>query len=84
MAWYRARSREVARGFVAVIDEGIRAIRERPEAWSTWRGCDDVRRRILPRFPYSIVYVIEDAAIVVVALAHHKRRPGYWVPRIGQ
>ena len=47
-----------------------------------WPGRDDVRRRVLRRNPFAIVYLIDDGAIVIVAVAHHKRRPGYWLPRL--
>jgi toxin ParE1/3/4 len=80
-AWYRERSREAARGFADAITEGARSIREHPEAWPTWRRAD-VRRRVLRRYPYSIFYAIEAETIVIVAIAHHKRRPGYWLPRL--
>jgi toxin ParE1/3/4 len=83
-AWYRERSREAARGFVAVIDEGIQAVREHPGAWPTWRGREDVRRRSVRRFPYSIIYAVEGDAVVILAIAHHRRRPGYWLPRVGR
>ena len=80
-SWYRERSREAARGFTAAVAEGLQSIRERPEAWPTWQRAD-IRRRVLPRYPYSIFYVIEGDMIVIVAVAHHKQRPGYWLPRV--
>ena len=79
--WYRERSREAARGFADAIAEGTRSIREHPEAWPTWRRAD-LRRRVLRKYPYSIFYVIEGETIVIVAVAHHRRRPGYWLPRL--
>ena len=39
-----------------------------------------LRRTI--RFPFSIIYALEENEIVVVAVAHHGRRPGYWQSRI--
>jgi len=42
----------------------------------------EARRRVLRRFPYSIVFLLEPAEIVIVAVAHHKRRPGYWIGRV--
>ena len=36
------------------------------------------RRCLVPQFPYAIIFTIEPASILVVALAHAKRRPGYW------
>ena len=81
-AWYRERSHTAARTFAVMLDEGIRSIRELPAAWPTWPGRTDVRRRVLRRFPYTIVYVIDQGTLVVVAVAHQRRKPGYWLPRL--
>lgn len=40
------------------------------------------RRFLVHRFPYSTVYVARDPSSHVVAVAHHKRRPGYWRRRL--
>jgi len=39
------------------------------------------RRYVLPDFPYSVIYFVE-AAIIIVAVAHDRRRPGYWRERL--
>ena len=80
-SWYRERSSEAARSFTSAVAEGMQAIRERPEAWPTWRRAD-VRRKVLHKFPYSMFYIVERGVVVIVAVAHHKRRPGYWIPRL--
>jgi plasmid stabilization system protein ParE len=36
------------------------------------------RRAVLRRFPFTIVYAERDDEIVIVAIAHDRRRPGYW------
>ena len=41
----------------------------------------DVRRVRVRRFPYQVVYVTLDDDIVVIAVAHDRRRPGYWASR---
>ena len=41
-----------------------------------------LRRVVLHRFPFSLIYSVETDAIVIVALAHQRRRPGYWKSRI--
>jgi toxin ParE1/3/4 len=41
-----------------------------------------VRRRIVERFGVEIDYVVEDDALVVIAVFHGKRRPGYWRARL--
>jgi len=40
------------------------------------------RRCLVPQFPYSIVFSIEPEFILVIAVAHAKRKPGYWDDRI--
>jgi toxin ParE1/3/4 len=82
-SWYREESREAARGFTAAIAEGMQSIRERPGAWPTWRRTE-LRHRVLRRYPYSIFYLVEDDVVVVVAVAHHKQRPGYWLERLSR
>lgn len=41
---------------------------------------EGVRRRHLKRFPYSVLYEVETATVTVLAVAHHRRKPGYWKP----
>jgi toxin ParE1/3/4 len=81
LAWYAERSLDAADGFSDAIDHGIRGIRELPEAWPMWPGRPDVRTRVVQRYPYSIVYVVRGANIVIIAFAHHRRHSGYWVHR---
>ncbi len=80
--WYHERSRAAALSFARAVAEGVQSIREHPEAWPIWKG--EVRRRVLRRLPYSIFYLIEGELVVIVAVAHHKLRPGYWLPRLRQ
>ncbi len=40
------------------------------------------REWILPRLPYSLIYEENDAELVLVAFAHHRRKPGYWKRRL--
>ena len=40
-----------------------------------------VRAKTLVRFPYSLMYVVEEHELYIVALAHQARRPGYWADR---
>lgn len=80
VTWYRARSQDAARGLVNAVDEGLDSIRERPLSCPTWRG-GPVRRLVLRRFPYSLFFVMGNATAVILAVAHHSRRPGYWTQR---
>jgi hypothetical protein len=41
-----------------------------------------VRAKVLVRFPYSLMYVVEPQDLFIVAVAHQSRRPGYWADRL--
>ena len=41
-----------------------------------------IRKRILRKFRYSLIYTIEKDSLLILAVAHHSRRPGYWVGRV--
>ena len=42
----------------------------------------EFRRTLLHRFPFSLIYALERLGLVIVAVAHHGRAPGYWRSRI--
>jgi toxin ParE1/3/4 len=41
-----------------------------------------VRKRVLPTFSYSLLYSLEGDGALILAVAHHKREPGYWGERV--
>jgi plasmid stabilization system protein ParE len=77
--WYLERSPTAAVRFSIELDEAEAAILERPEAWPT--GEHGTRRYLLHRFPFAVIYRIEESRIVIVAVAHARRRPRYWTDR---
>ncbi len=66
--------------FADDIQEALASIRMYPQLGSVIVG--PYRRKLLSRFPFSIIYVAESEAITIVAVAHHRRRPDYWQNRI--
>jgi plasmid stabilization system protein ParE len=54
-------------------------IAEYPEAWSVERG--EVRKCLLHKFPYKLLYSIEKDHILIIAVAHQHRKPDYWIER---
>jgi toxin ParE1/3/4 len=74
--WYQERSLRAAEGFVGELEKGIDAVSEAPHRWPIYElGC---RRYPMVRFPYLIIYRETTTSIQVVAVAHGRRRPGYW------
>lgn len=45
-------------------------------------GAAGLKRLVLRRFPFSVVVHVDEDETIVVAFAHHARRPGYWRDRI--
>ena len=62
------------------VRHSLLRIQQYPQAWSTERK--EIRRYILHKFPYKILYSIQDDKIVVLAFAHLHRQPDYWIDRI--
>ena len=61
------------------IQQALRRLRRWPLAAPVERG--DIRRLILSRFPYKLLYSVEADRIYVIAVAHLHRAPDYWVDR---
>jgi hypothetical protein len=60
----------------------FKRIKLNPESWSPFSK--RTRRCLMKRFPYGIIYQIRenDDELLIVAIAHLHRRPGYWKDRI--
>lgn len=74
--WYSERDVAVADAFIAELDRAIRQVQSAPERWPEYTH--GTRRYLFRRFPYSVVYRVAKTAIQVLAVAHGRRRPGYW------
>ncbi len=60
----------------------VASIAERPLAFPQWTPEDPVRRALASRFPYAVFFDVEPERVVVMAIAHSSRRPGYWGGRV--
>jgi len=78
--YYEERALGLGMSFLDAIEEAVDQVLANPEAYQLVG--DDVRHKILRRFPYSVLYAIEPDRIRVMAVAHQKRRPGYWCYRL--
>ena len=77
--WYFERSPRAAAAFMAELDTAIDQIALFPERWAV--GGHGTRRYPLKRFPYLVIYHLRSDKIRIVAVAHARRRPGYWKKR---
>lgn len=78
--WYAERSRSASVGFWEELDKAFEAIAASPQAWPP--HSHGTRRYVLRRYPFGVIYRLEPGRVVIVAIAHTSREPGYWSRRI--
>lgn len=77
--WYASRpdgGEQLADRFLDAVLRTERLVAERPWAWTEVET--GVRRAVVNRFPYALLFEIANDGIQVLAVAHHRREPGYW------
>lgn len=80
-AGFYAREADAVLGeaFVSEFERSAGLLRGHPELGAVWRG--SIRRLPLRRFPYSVVYVVAASEVRILAIAHQRRKPGFWKGR---
>ncbi|WP_425161957.1 type II toxin-antitoxin system RelE/ParE family toxin [Candidatus Binatus sp.] len=85
--WYEAQRPGLGTIFLREVSRAFEVVVEHPRMWPVWPGWSSrtpVRRFVLQRFPFSIAYVAQRQRVVILAVAHGRRRPGYWRSRAKQ
>ena len=77
--YYDIESRGLGSAFLDAVQQTCMSILDHPQSGSVVVGV--VRRRLIRRFPYALLYSCESGSIRVLAVMSHKRRPMYWVGR---
>ena len=81
--WYASRVSELGDRFAAAIDATVQRVTARPLAFRVLPRVPSIRRAQLRRFPFTLLFrVLAGDVIEVVAVAHMRRRPGYWQIRL--
>ena len=82
--WYDDRQPDLGMEFLEEIRQAFDIIRNEADSLprlETYTGTHDIRRVLLKRFPYAIIVLCRSNEMVVVAIAHTRRRPLYWLER---
>jgi toxin ParE1/3/4 len=77
--WYVERSHLAATRFSTELNQAIENISKNPRRWPIYLA--DTRRFFLRHFPFAVIYRELPLAIQVIAVAHLRRKPGYWKAR---
>lgn len=82
--WYEARSPGLGAGLVAAVGDALARVLEEPGAFPMVAalGLPRVRRTLVARFPYAIIFVESPDRVDVIAVAHGRREPLYWAERV--
>ena len=78
--WYGRRSPAAEIAFLGEVDHALAAVLDAPQRWTSF--VDGTNRYVFRKFPYSAIYFVDEGVVVIVAVAHDKRRPGYWRGRL--
>ena len=78
--YYSERHKGLELRFIAAVEHAVNQIRNAPQRWRILEG--DIRRCLTRVFPYAILYTVESDHVLIVAVMHCHRRPGYWRHRV--
>jgi len=80
MTWYEERQPGLGERFLTAVKATLRRVARNPGLGSQPPGVgdDDARRSLVKKFPYAVVYYETATEIRVIAVAHGRRRPGFW------
>ena len=80
VAYYETRRSGLGSHYLAAFEQALNAVRTDTPRFRIVQE-PDIRRAPLVRFPLSIIYRETSGRIEILAVAHHKRRPAYWIAR---
>ena len=80
VAWYKEQAAGLEWEFLDEIDRAIRRVSAFPASCPEIEP--DVRRCLLARFPYGLIFGVDGDTLVVLAVAHLHRQPRYWIDRL--
>jgi len=78
---YEDARRGLGERFIQNVEAAIAGICESPRRWPILE--QDIRRRLTRVFPFAVLYTVEADHILIPAIMHCHRRPGYWRSRLG-
>lgn len=81
--WYEERREGLGTELHAEVKRALAGIVARPHTWPLLLD-PDVRRAVVARFPFVIIYALRGPTVIVVAFAHTSRDPWYWRDRIAR
>ena len=84
--WYERHLPGLGEEFLVAVEAAVAQLEQNPRIGSRTPGVADesVRRVVVRRFPYHVVYIELPDRLQVLAVAHDRRRPAYWLGRLSR
>ena len=82
VGYLEVRAKGLGRQFLQEVRRAERTIGQFPESGEVI--LQGIRKQVLRKFRYSLIYSLEAEGPLILAVAHHSRRPGYWTRRIAR
>jgi plasmid stabilization system protein ParE len=80
--WYASKGvPEQGVRLLRLVEARVRDIAEHPESFPRDPKRSWARRARILGWPYTLIYVLHSSSVIVLAVAHGKRRPSYWAKR---
>lgn len=77
--FYEGKSKGLGSDFLTAVEETIHRLEQFPGAGSIAKA--NIRQRLVSGFPFTLLYEIQRDRILIAAVMHQHRRPGYWKKR---
>ena len=81
VAYYESRQTGLGSGYLAEFENVLAAVGEGPHRFPLI-GTGSIRRAHLRRFPFAVLFRESGSELQILAVAHKRRRPTYWVARL--
>ena len=78
--YYEMQVEKLGTNFLDIVEAAATEIAGNPDVWPEIEK--GIRRRLIRRFPYSILYAFDENEVIIVAVMHQKQKPRYWLGRL--
>jgi toxin ParE1/3/4 len=80
--WYESKANKLGFDFLKEIDYALDSIKQSPCTWPWYDKQMGIRKFLVHRFPFGVLYMLKGDVIQIIAVADLRRKPGYWKNRI--
>ena len=78
--YYEEEVEGLGKAFLGKVQDAVEEVKSNPLMYRITQS--DYRRHLLNRFPFAVIYGIENHKVYVLAVMHLKRKPNYWRDRV--